>query len=288
MAQTAVRTDERLGITERSGFTGSGEDLMFVCLHVPQQRALGVTVICPSILNDFFTNYRREVMLARELASHGIAVARFHYRGTGHSDGERFAMTFDGCLGDAAEATAFAVRETSAARVAFLGTRWGAFAAASAATSHPDAPVALWEPTLAPERFFREGVRANLATEVAHGTTETARPSIEDEIAATGVANLASHTLPRSLYESSAGRTLDRELGEHGRPVLLVQFGWSRDLKRPNRNLVRQLGERGFVVTTKTRGPVEPWWMERTSPPADRAVIVDTAHWLRSQLTGAA
>src|SRR5207253_10522741 len=122
--------------------------------------AAGV-VICSSICNDFLHNYRREVELARELAANGIAVARFHYRGLGNSDGDEAAVTFDSMVDDAREATAHLRALTGVSKVSFLGSRFGAPIAAALASGEVGAPLVLVDPTVEASKFFREAWRAS-------------------------------------------------------------------------------------------------------------------------------
>ncbi len=75
------------GITEAAEFFGPPGERMLGLAHLPTSAASGV-LVCSSIQAEFAKNYRREVLLARALARQGRAVGRFHYRGTGNSDGD--------------------------------------------------------------------------------------------------------------------------------------------------------------------------------------------------------
>ena len=82
-----ARTDLVAGIEEEVGFLEASGSSLFVCQHRPLGPVTGAVVICPALFVDQLRNYRAEVSLARRLAASGVLVQRFHYRGTGHSDG---------------------------------------------------------------------------------------------------------------------------------------------------------------------------------------------------------
>ena len=92
-------------------------------LHLPDAPVASV-LVCPSILTDLVSNYQRETRLSRALAADGIAVARFHYRGTGHSEGDPLAATFETMVRDAADALAHLAAHATTDSVGFVGSRW--------------------------------------------------------------------------------------------------------------------------------------------------------------------
>ncbi|MGQ0669868.1 MAG: alpha/beta hydrolase, partial [Actinomycetota bacterium] len=135
------------GIRETASFFGSASERLFGVMHTPPAAPSGGVVVCSPLYAEFARNYRREVLLGRALAERGIAVQRFHYRGSGHSDGQPGAMTFASMLGDAAVAAERLVGETGVRRVAFVATRWAALVAAAAAARY-DSPLSLWQPSV--------------------------------------------------------------------------------------------------------------------------------------------
>ncbi len=83
-------------LIEDAGFLVRPEGSLFVVVHRSADRApSGLLTVCGSLFAEQHTDYRREVRLARVLASQGIAVARFHYRSVGNS-GAGYRVT--GCL----------------------------------------------------------------------------------------------------------------------------------------------------------------------------------------------
>src|SRR5579864_3975497 len=79
-------TDESTGCRQRVGFVGAAGQRLFATLHLPAGTPSSGVVICSPLFVEAERNYRREVLLGRCLAEHGVACVRFHYRGTGNSD----------------------------------------------------------------------------------------------------------------------------------------------------------------------------------------------------------
>ncbi len=168
-AFTARRIDRARAISEEASFFRSGSHRLFGVLHRPTAPAAGGLVVCPSIHAEFIAGYRIEVSLARALASRGIAVQRFHYYGTGHSGGEADETSFATMRADALAAAERLSKHAEVGGPAFLGTRFGALVAASAASEHPESSLLLVEPTLEARRFFRDAWRAVLIRDVKEG-----------------------------------------------------------------------------------------------------------------------
>ena len=74
------------GCCERPAFVGPTGGAVFACLHLPSKPARRMVLLCSSVAAEWKFNYRREVLLARRLATLGVAAVRLHYLGTGHSD----------------------------------------------------------------------------------------------------------------------------------------------------------------------------------------------------------
>ena len=73
---------------EEIEFFGETESL-FGCRHMPASTdASAGVVICSPLFTDATVNSHREMRVGRWLARAGIVAQRFHYRGTGESDGD--------------------------------------------------------------------------------------------------------------------------------------------------------------------------------------------------------
>src|SRR4030095_10291544 len=125
----------------------------------PAHGASAGVLICPALHSDFERAYRMDVLLSRALSAHGYAVHRFHYRGHGNSEGVASEVTFETMREDALAAAQRLRRVAKVEPRAFVGTRWGALVAASAASEHDGAPLVLWEPTMQAARYLRAGGR---------------------------------------------------------------------------------------------------------------------------------
>jgi alpha/beta superfamily hydrolase len=275
-------TDSR----ETPAFLGPPGDAVFGCLHLPLRPAAAVVVICSSIGAEWKYGYRREVVLARLLARHGIAAVRFHYLGTGHSDGDDTG--FDRMVHDANRAAAWARDRAGATRIAFVGTRLGALVAAAAARPGA-APVVAFDAPDTATGYFRELFRAARVARLADrhplpGDDVDPRALLE----AGRPADIVGYTLPATLYRTVVGRCFADELGDGGREVLLIDSAPPGD-PAPHRRAER-LRERGLRVATITARPADSAWLpngargaEEHSAPVVR-LLEDTVAWLRGRL----
>lgn len=272
--------DPRSGIVEESGFLGPEGERIFTVLHLPAEPPRAGLLVCTPILAEFEKNYRREVPLARILARAGIAVQRFHYRGMGHSD--EAEMTFEGMREDALLAARSLVERTGISRVGVMGTRLGGMIAASTAAKFPGGPLALWDPVVTPDRYFRDVMRYRRILATRKG--RPAADSLDEELAKHGVVDAVGYELRRPLFDSLADHTLPRELGTEPRTVLLVQFGHpQRPLRSEYRGLRDELTERGFRVDTAVASLDEMWLFATHWQPPERLLNVTVA-WLERQL----
>jgi hypothetical protein len=247
-------------------------------------------VICAPVLAELVANYRREVLLSSALAAKGIAVLRFHYRGTGHSDGSSAQMTFDSMCADALVAARHLGEKAGTRMIAFAGTRLGGLVAASAGAQTGDSPLVLWEPALDATRYFRDVYRAYLMNNLKENesTSATAR-SLADELSASDSFDLLGYSIDRPLYESSLGRSLEEGLGVAPRSILLAQIGPSQKLKSAFADLQDRLAARGFRVKAHAIIEREAWWLTgdqwRTEETREgtRSLVNITSDWLAEE-----
>jgi alpha/beta superfamily hydrolase len=285
---SASRVDRRRGIQETAEPIASAGALLAGCTTVPlDDPPVGGLVVCSPICNDFLRNYRREVLLARRLGSQGVAVQRFHYRGTGNSDGQEGAITLDGMQADADAAVDHLRARISDAPIAVLGTRFGALAAASAAARLPGAPLILVDPIVEADRFFREAWRAPMARALKEGRAAPRRQELLAELEQHGSVDILGHAVGRALYESSMGRVLAGELGDPSRPVLVVQLGRRAGVRPETERLVTDLRERGFDVDLLVTGEEQPWWFFEEDEPAPGDPFPEVADWVAARLAEA-
>jgi alpha/beta superfamily hydrolase len=288
----AKRIDDRGGFSEEAGFFGSGPERVFGVLHRPTGSPLAGVVICPSIYAEFMgRGYSIDVSIARALASRGLAVQRFHYRGAGHSDGEATETTFATMREDALSAAERLADETGVTELAFLGTRFGGLVAASAAVEHPACPIVLVEPTLDARRFFRDAWRASLIREVKERTAgRLSSEGLAQALAREETVDVLGYAICRPLFESAEPRTLVAELGPGGRRVLIVQLGRTSSLRGDTEAARTALVELGCDVDVEVVMEDVTWWFPpgaETKQVKHRGLVVVTSAWLDRELQAA-
>jgi alpha/beta superfamily hydrolase len=137
---------ERVGAAHEEVELFGGPDLVFGCRHVPDEPPLAGVVVCSPLPYGATSVYLPDARLGRHLARAGIVAHRFHYRGTGHSDGDPAAITLGTMVDDARDALAHLRHRSGVEHVGLVGTAAGATVAALVARDLPGAPVALWRP----------------------------------------------------------------------------------------------------------------------------------------------
>jgi alpha/beta superfamily hydrolase len=268
---------------------GSGVGVL-TSSHIPNGEIRAGLIVCPGLFNDLAKNHRRETLLARALADRGIAALRFDYRGTGNSGADGFEATFESMVDDARRAAEHLTERARLDEVAFLGTRVGALVAA-AAVERGDTPLALWEPVVDIDRYFRDCFRARLMSELKRATSrDDKREDLLSVMQREGSVDVLGYPVRANLYESLRGRTVAGESGQHARPFLLVQFSRRPALRSEYEQLVAALESRGASVSARVFEREESWWfnedvrrVEDTATEA-RALLEMTTEWLDRQL----
>jgi alpha/beta superfamily hydrolase len=282
----AVRVDPDAGVEDIVRFAGPVGRRLFTTLHLPPGRPAASLVMCSSMHSEFERNYRREVVVARGLAARGIAVIRFHYRGTGNSD-DGSEVTLDSMTEDASVATGWLAERTGVTPM-FLGTRWGALVASAAANRVDGTPLVLWEPVVDAAAYFREAIRARAMGSLKEGGSGgRGAHALEEELARLDHVDVLGYPIRRALHDSAVGRTLAGQVGDRPRPILVVQLGGRpQDLKREYSAMVERWRKMGFPVETGRVAIREAWWFtgERYEPterrPATLELAETTARWL--------
>lgn len=255
----ATRIDADNGTRDEVDFFGRGSSRMFGAIHLPPGEARSAVLICSPFQSEFLANYRREVLLARALASLGMAVGRFHYRGTGHSDGDGADVDFDSMREDALEAADWVRERAAVDRLGFLGTRWGALIAASVASQFRGAPLALWDPATEGARYFREVFRMHKMSRLSDGDGASQVDHIQ-AIMQTGSTDIVGFPIHRAFYEGAVERDLIEELGSDPRPIFLVQVELRQDIKAEYVGIVDRWRSAGFEVEVHLAHGQEAWW----------------------------
>lgn len=280
--ETATRVDRARGLVEEVAFIQVDGTDVYTVLHRPLADPVAGVLICCSVMSEFVANYRREVLLARALASQGVAVQRFHYRGTGNSDGGEAEAHLASMVHDAATVLEGFQRRTGLGRVVLLGTRWGGLVAAAPAAQRPGSPLVLWEPVTDGSRYFREMIRGRLVREMkderfAGAGTDAWRGELER----LGRVDILGYPLHRRLYESGREARLSDLLSGQTAPVLLVQLG-KRDSLRPEYAAIRDaLSARGVRCEAAAVFGNPDWLFHQVSADAHDLSIETTVRWLQ-------
>ncbi len=290
----ARRVDYELGIVEEAEFFGSGRDRVFGIRYRPTQGETRVGVVmCDPILAQFRAHYRSGVLTAREMASRGVVVQRFHYRGMGNSDGDVTGLGLASMTEDAREAGALIGGLFDGLSVAYLGVNLGSYPAAAA--SGDGAPLILDSPPPNGTQYFRNALRAHSVYKLRKDTSEgLTMTTLAEELKRPGsdVALLGCR-LSSELYESIAGTTIIEQV-EAGtrRPILLFGLGEEGSLRPEGAKTLAQLSDLGFEVDVDVRAKVDPFWYVENAAPEDQPETKETAEriaaWLRHASTGVA
>jgi alpha/beta superfamily hydrolase len=279
----ASRTDDVAGVREEASFFGPRGDRCFSVLHLPLGQPAAGLVICSPYQAELLCNYRREVLQARRLAAEGVAVHRFHYRGSGHSDGETSRATVVTMLEDAEEAAAILRGRAGVERIAFLGTRWGGLVAAEAA-ARSSAPLALWEPVTDTSRYAEEILRFKLTHTMKDDGNGPTQDELVSELNLRGSVDVLGHTLELTMLHSARDLSLTDLRGSSS--IFLAQVGVTRSLRREYRELADRWRAGGADVETLVVPDREIWWLsgdrwpvhERHEPTG--RLIDSTTRWL--------
>jgi len=276
----AERSDVRTGIREIAEYFGH-EGGVFGFTHLPADEPHACVLICSGVHAAAFKNYRREVELGRELATNGIAVQRFHYRGQGNSAGSETDTTFDSMVEDAVIAAERIMSISGTERVGFLGATLGSLVAAGVATHFDGAPLVLWDPATDGRQYFRDVFRAQRMLAMRSAGQPDDRSSDDEPLI-----SVAGYSISRRLRESALSHRLADDLGYTPRAILLLLLGDKRT-KHPTDELAASWRRRGFTVDEYRTGEREAWWFSagpEVEAEARDDATSETSRWLRDQL----
>ncbi|MGH2784120.1 MAG: alpha/beta hydrolase [Actinomycetota bacterium] len=263
----ATRVDEVTGIREEVGFIGTGPERIFSTVHAPLGQPIGAVLLCSSILAELLAGYQEEIWLSRSLARRGFVVRRFHYRGTGHSDGDADDVTYEQVVEDARTVATHMREETGIDRLGFIGTRVGALIAATVAAGSPGAPLALIQPILKGDALFKEVSRSRIIWLTREEGREPGEPPPEDVLAILARdrwVDVLGYRLTERLYESVRSHVLADELGSQPRPVQLVQVAKRKGVSPDYQRFLDELTARGFETEAQLVNDEIAWWFHDT------------------------
>jgi len=280
--------DPRSGETEETTFLEVDGARIIAFLHVPRGPVRAGVLLCGSLYEDLQVNYRRELLLARELAGRGMATVRFHYRGTGNSDGlSSGPVTLRSLVEDARAAESWLRQRTGVADIAFYGAKLGALVCAALADGAGQAPTVLCAPALSGADYFRAMSRAG---RVARVRAQRATGGQTGDMGATGARDSFVEILGHKVYTASLEDLRPRQLElapVKGRHVLMIQIAASEALTKPYEALAERLREGGAELDVLRVQARQVWFLPDTWEPEDekpelRALITGISDWLET------
>jgi hypothetical protein len=283
---------EEDGSRAEAGFVETDRGAVFAVTHLPSRRAEAAVLICSPIQSELLKNNRREVMLARRLASRGLGVARFHYVGTGNSDGDLGDVTIEGMAADAAAVATALAAASGTDRIGFVATRLGSLPASSVASGRPGAPLAFWEPVVSGRSYLKELMRVRLMVGMRQGAdgSEQVAEDVAEQLARTGSFAVMGFSIGGALKDDLERSDL-RIMHPADHDLLLVQFGQRAGIRRELRALAADLEQRGGAPTVEQVPFDEAWWLhvdvDALTPDLEFAMNTDVVGRTERWLTGA-
>lgn len=287
-----------------------GPEAIFGCRHVAadgEALPAGV-VVCSSVGPDAPASYGAEARLGRALARAGVATQRFHYRGTGASDGAPADLSFPGMVVDA-RAALDRLRTSlgSSAAIGIVGVRLGTLVAARLAASLDGAPVVLWSPVADARHVLEAAARARAgqhpvldrgpAPDIAVGFDAELDPwpagsgparHLDRDVDRDVDLDLFDLPLAAELIDGVVVGSLVDELRACSGDVLLVQTTAGPAATGRARSLVEQCRARGLAVDAATLTHHHEQDDGVPTPIDDAGPLVDhTASWLVARLSAA-
>lgn len=263
----ASRVDAKAGVREDIEFIGAGPERIFSTLHTPTDQTKGAVLLCSSILAELLSGYQEEVWLCRLLAEQGFAVRRFHYRGTGHSDGESEDITYEGLVEDARVVADHLRTETGLDRIGVIGTRVGAVVGASIVSGQPGMPLALIQPVLDLEKLFKEMGRArkiSLMNEEGRSPEEGPPEDMFAVLERERSVDVLGYTLTEPIYRSLKSHKLTDELGPSARPIQLIEVAKRKTISPEYQRFLDDIAAKGFDTDGKLVPDEIAWWFHDT------------------------
>ena len=283
---------EKDGSRAEAGFVETDRGAVFAVTHLPSRPAEAAVLICSPIQSELLKNNRREVMLARRLASRGLAVGRFHYVGTGNSDGDLGDVTIAGMAADAAAVAAALAAASGTDRIGFVATRLGSLPASSVASGWPGASLALWEPVVSGRSYLKELMRVRLMVGMRQGAdgSEQVAEDVAKQLARTGSFEVMGFSIGGALKDDLERSDL-KIMHPADHDLLFVQFGQRAGIRRELRALVADLEQRGAAPTVEQVPFDEAWWLhvdvDALTPDLELAMNTDVVGRTERWLTGA-
>ncbi len=184
-------------------YFGHGDPQLFGVLHRSARLARLGLIFCQPYGEEITNSYARFARWAKHLAEQGMAVMRFHYRGTGESDGASWEFDFEAACADTKTAVAHLQELVPGAPICLFGYRFGATVAAQVAAQVKPDFLLLWAPVLNLSAYLRELLRLRLTKELIRqgdGQVEITRSEMIQRLEAGECVDVLGYELSPSFY----------------------------------------------------------------------------------------
>ena len=263
---------------------------LFGLLHLPLAVQPGLRraglVLCPPFAVEQVGASLLQVETARVLAANGLPVLRFHYRGSGDSDGEFEEVTLSGHVSDALRAVDLLCERERVEQVGLLGIRLGATVAALAAEADSRVrALVLWEPVARPRAYFNEFLRAKIFSELMnHQQPSASVNQMLDEMRRTGQVEALGYPLYRRLFDDAASVDLMNDLRTFSGSALVVQISRKAKVQSEFQKLCQRLEANGARCDLEVVMEEPGWFFGVDTPYRSERLIGLTRNWCRQHL----
>lgn len=287
--QSAVLVHAPAGDRQLARFIPSGDGEILVSTHVPATKPVARLLICNSFGHPFAQNYRREVLLARQLTADGIVSARINYRGTGESSGQPGELTTATMIEDAEAALAELAKTASETPLFVLGTHWGAYVASMIAMRHPGARLILWDPVLDGTSVTRQLLRGIWATSALDSTgSKQSKDQLLESLRSEGTLDVIGYEYSWAFHKDATARSFDDLALPDPTEILLIGFKKRGELPAKLLALHQKLESQGHAVELIHANATETWWLNDSgefireeNSDFTRLALQHTTSWVR-------
>ena len=284
------RTDRDRNLKEEVLVFESDGARLFGLFHLPLMvphalRRAGLVLCSPFAVEQVGASLL-QVEAARALAARGLSIFRFHYRGTGDSDGDSEDVTLSGQVADTLRAIDLLCKRERLERIGLLGIRLGGTVAALAAEVEPRVQaLILWEPLVRPRAYFSEFLRAKIFSELMnHRQPSASVNQMLEEMRRTGQAEALGYLLYRRLFDDAAPVDLARDLTTFSGRALVVQISRKAKVQSEFQMLRQRLEACGARCDLEVVTEEPGWFFGVDTPYRSERLIWLTWNWCRQYL----
>ena len=260
--------------------------LLHLPLVVPRGFRRAGLVLCSPFAVEQVGASLLQVETARVFAANGFCVLRFHYRGSGDSDGESEELTLSGQVADTLRAIDLLCERERLDRIGLLGIRLGGTVAALAAEAEARVQaLILWEPVIRPKAYFSEFLRAKIFSELMnHQQPRASVNQMLDEMQRTGQVEALGYLLHRRLFDDAASVDLTSDLKTFSGPALVVQISRKAKVQSEFQMLRQRLEANGAQCDLEVVMEEPGWFFGVDTPYRSERLIGLTRNWCRQHL----